>query len=308
MLKEAENRVKIEGILSEIDLKYGSFQKDGKAMDTIGGMIKVRVNQEINKQPIENEIPVHMFATKYTKAGGISPAYESIERVMKEYISIAAAGGEAGADRIRITNGKLQMNEYYNQQGQLVSFPRVTTSFVAKATGEFKPEATFTLAFAVSNISYELDKDGIEIEPKKLKVTAILPQYGGKVDIINLFAVSPGVIDAINSYWEKDCTFKANGRLNFTSKTETILEEVDFGEPVEKVRTTTISDLIITGGSQAPLEGDFAFDVDEIITALAERKARLENMKTKNAGKSAPAEVGKTSNKSIAEAGKDLGF
>ena len=79
MLKEAENRVKVEGILSEIDLKYGSFQKDGRAVDTIGGLIKVRVDQEINKQSVINEIPVHMFATKYTKAGGINPAYESIE-------------------------------------------------------------------------------------------------------------------------------------------------------------------------------------------------------------------------------------
>jgi hypothetical protein len=308
MLREAENRIKIEGILSEIDLKYGSFQKDGKTNETIGGIIKIRVDQEINKQPVTNEIPVHMFATKYTKKGTISPAYENIEKVMKEYISIAAAGGEAGADRVRITNGKLQMNEYYNQQGQFVSFPRITTSFMAKATGEFKPEATFTLEFAVSNMAYEVDKDGIEVEPKKLKITAILPQYGGKVDVINLHAVAPGVIDAIEQYWEKDATFKANGRLNFTSKTETVYEEVDFGEPVERVRTTTLSELIITGGSQAPLEGDHAFDVDDIIAAMTERKTRLENLKNKNIGKAAPAEVGKSTNKSIAEAGKDLGF
>ena len=307
MLKEAENRIKIEGILSEIDLKYGSFQKDGKATDTIGGTIKVRVDQEINKQAVSNEIPIHMFATKYTRAGGINPAYESIERVMKEYISIAAAGGEAGADRVRITGAKLQMNEYYNQNGQLVSFPRVTTSFVGKATGEFKPEATFSFAFAVSDIGVVTDKDGIEVEPKKLKVTAILPQYGGKVDVIHLFAVNPNVIDAINSYWEKDYSFKASGRLNFTSKTETILEEVDFGEPIEKVKTTTVSELIITGGSQTALEGDFAFDVNDIIAAMTERKARLEDLKTKNAGKNAPAQMSKAT-KSIAEAGKDLGF
>ena len=45
MLREAENRIKIEGILSEIDLKYGSFQKDGKTNETIGGIIKIRVDQ-----------------------------------------------------------------------------------------------------------------------------------------------------------------------------------------------------------------------------------------------------------------------
>lgn len=307
MLKEAENRVKIEGILSEIDLKYGSFQKNGRAVETIGGLIKIRVDQEINKKSVSNEIPVHMFAAKYTKAGEINPAYESIERVMKEYVSIAAAGGEAGADRVRITNAKIQMNEYYNQNNQLVSFPRITTTFVSKATGEFKPEATFSMTFAISDMSFVTDADGVEVEPRKYKITAILPQYGGKVDVVNLFATSPNVIDAISSYWEKDCTFKASGRLNFTSKTETVFEEVDFGEPIEKIKTTTVSELIITGGSQEALEGDFAFNVDDIIEAMTERKKRLEENKTKNMSKKAPAEVSKGT-KSIAEAGKDLGF
>ena len=42
MLREAENRVKIEGVLSEIDLKYGSFMKGGKPVETIGGVIKIQ--------------------------------------------------------------------------------------------------------------------------------------------------------------------------------------------------------------------------------------------------------------------------
>jgi hypothetical protein len=43
MLTQAENIVKIEGLLSEIDLNYGNFTKDGKTVDTISGIIKVRV-------------------------------------------------------------------------------------------------------------------------------------------------------------------------------------------------------------------------------------------------------------------------
>ena len=42
-MREALNDVTIEGILSEIDLNYGSFQKDGSTIETIGGSIKVRV-------------------------------------------------------------------------------------------------------------------------------------------------------------------------------------------------------------------------------------------------------------------------
>lgn len=43
MLAQAENVVKIEGLLSEIDLNYGSFTKDGKTIETVSGTIKVRV-------------------------------------------------------------------------------------------------------------------------------------------------------------------------------------------------------------------------------------------------------------------------
>ena len=119
MLRQAENRVRIEGILSEINLKYGSFVKNGATVDTIGGNIKVLVHQTINNVDITLEIPVYMFAPKLTNAGKSNPAFESIEKVMTEFTSIASGAGEAGADKIRITNGNIRMNEYYNQQGQL---------------------------------------------------------------------------------------------------------------------------------------------------------------------------------------------
>ena len=124
MLRQAENRVRIEGILSEINLKYGSYVKNGVTVDTVGGDIKVLVNQQINGEDVSLIIPVYMFASKLTNAGKPNPAYASIESVMKEYVSIASGAGEAGADRVRITSGSIRMNEYWNQQGQLISFPR----------------------------------------------------------------------------------------------------------------------------------------------------------------------------------------
>ena len=69
MLREAENIVRIEGILSETDLKYGSFEKNGSKINSIGGIIKIQVNQEINGEPVTLEVPVHMFASEYTNKG-----------------------------------------------------------------------------------------------------------------------------------------------------------------------------------------------------------------------------------------------
>lgn len=307
MLREAENIVKIEGILAETDLKYGSFTKDGQKKESIGGTITVNVDQVIDGVPQTSQIPIHMFSTKYTKAGKVNPSYESIERVMKEFKSIAATGNVEEADKIRITRGYLRMNEYYNTQtDKFVSFPRVHSNFVNKATGEFNPQANFSMTFAVSNIQPVVDSQGVELDPKQLEVTVIVPYYGGKVDIMKLRAKNPNVVNAIEQYWSTDDTFKANGRLEWFSKTEKVLEEVDFGEPIEKLKTTSSSDIVIIGGSQVPLDGDFAFDQDELVAALRERKARLEEQKNKPKNRTAPAPA--PTNSSSILAGEDLGF
>ena len=305
MLRQAENKVKIEGILAEIDIKPGSFSKNGQLMESIGGSILVKVTQKISGVEKELSIPVHMFASKLTNRGTPNPAYESIKKIADEYVSIAASeNGEAGADRIRITGASVRMNEYYSQDGRLISFPRVNASFVTRINkADCKPEATYTAEFVVANKSEEVDRNG---EPTgRYRIDAILPQYGGKVDVIPMYAQSEGVIDAISTYWNIGDTVKANGRLDFSAITETIVEEVDFGEPIEKTRTVNRSDLIITGGSQEPLEGDFAFNNSEIQSALADRKLRLEKQKDKDMSRatSRPAPP-KNTNNGFA----DLGF
>lgn len=298
MLESKENAVKIEGILSEVDIKTGSFQKNGSTMDSIGGVIKIRVSQKINssdEKPTELEIPVHMFASKLTNAGKPNPAYESIERVMNEYVSIAASDIDH-ADSVRITRGSIQMNEYYGQTGNLVSFPRINASFVSKVKKEdCKPEATFSAIFVVGQKGFVTDNEGVE-DPNHYKIMGILPQYGGRVDVVPMFATAQGVIDAVSSYWNQGDTIKANGRLNFTSRTETVVIPVDFGEPREETRTISVSELIITGGSTTPLEGDFAFNDDDIQKGLADRTARLAEVKERAAQKGkqgkAPASTG----------------
>lgn len=297
MLRQAENRAKIEGILAEIDIKPGSFNKNGQTVESIGGSITVKVTQKISGEEKELAIPVHMFASKLTNKGTPNPAYESIKKIADEYTSIAASeNGEEGADRVRITNASIRMNEYYSADGRLISFPRVNASFVNRISkSECKPEATYTAEFVVAAKNEELDKNGEETG--RYRIDAIIPQYGGRVDVVPMFAQSKGVIDAVSTYWEVGNTVKANGRLDFSATTETTLEEVDFGEPIEKTRTINRSDLIITGGSQEPLEGEFAFDNAEIQDALADRKLRLEKQKDRDmsraATRQAPAQTTK---------------
>ena len=307
--RKAQNVVRIEGILSENNINYTSFtsKSTGAPVEAISGTIKVLVQQEVNGKSIDNEVPVHMFAMKYTNDGRINPAYESIEKVKNEFVSIAAAGSINHADKVRITKGEIRMNEFPGQNG-IVSQPRIHTSFVSRAIGDFKPEASFSLEFMVSSIKREVDADGIECDPPRLNIQVIVPQYTApsasamNVDLVPLTVTAPNVINAIESYWEAGYCYKASGRLNFSSKTEEVYEEVDFGEAQRVVHTTNVSEFIVTGGTQVPLEGDFAFDMNDIKAGMAARKQRLEDLKGgKGTGKLAPAQF-------TAKKAQDLGF
>jgi hypothetical protein len=244
-----------------------------------------------------------MFAAQLTNNGTPNPAYESIARIKDEYVSIAASDIDH-ADRVRITKGSIQMNEYYGQDGRLISFPRISASFVSKIKKEeCKHKAEFTTTFMVGKAGFELDKDGVETN--KYKITGMIPQYGGKVDVVPFYAYNPGVIDAVSNYWQEGDTVKATGKLNFTSETKEVENQLGFGESTIETRTYSISELVITGGNPTPLDGEFAINYEDVKVALEDRKNRLAESKEKAANKGAS---GKAPAPTATRKFSDLGF
>ena len=287
MLRQSKNAVRIEGILSEINLKEGSFTKNGQPMDDINGTITIKTQQKTKTGVVDVEIPVHMFAAKITNKGTPNPAYLNLEKIMNDFTSIAAAGNEEEADKVRISNGNITMNEYYGQNGNLISFPRIRANFVTKVSEkDYNPQATFETEIYVINLGPETDKD--DIETGRVKVTGGIAQYGGNIDVVNFYASNPNVISAINENWAVGDTAKVQGYLNFTHSTETVESQVDFGEPILETRTITVSELMITGGGQ-PMDGDFAFTEEDVRQALVERKERLEAQKERSNKKATSA-------------------
>lgn len=305
MLREAKNEVIIEGILSEVDLKAGSFirKSDGATVDNISGTIKVRVH---GKEGEILEIPVSMYSNRLTKSGTINPSYTSIEQVMNQFKSIAATGDEATADAVRLSGAKLTMNEYFSQAGQLISYPRIRASFCSRVKKEeLKERADFSVEFMIGHMGYVLDKEGNETST--YEVQGIVPQYGGVVDLIPFHSSTPSVTNVISQAWSEGDTVYAVGRLNFTSRIETTKVELGFGMPQEQTRTVNVSELLITGGNDVPLDESSAFPTAEVQTALADRKNHLNELKAKGqnmaAQRQAPAPV-----EHAAKPQLDLGF
>lgn len=272
---QTENKVKIEGILSEVEIRNGEFKQSGTGIEMpyLAGSIKVRVDQEINKQMTQCEIPIKFFAPKFTKQGKENPGYESVQNLEK-MISLASAENEEQADRIRITTGSLHENFFYSKSGQFIQAVDINSNFFTKINKkDCHPEATFSAVICIGNLKEELDKEGLPTG--NLIVEGILPQYGGRVDRINFKVYSQQAIEHINANWNQGDTVKVVGKINFSTITEYTEEVMGFGEPVVTAHTTYTNELIITSGSPCGLEGDAALDIREIQAALNERQTRI---------------------------------
>lgn len=277
-MRISENQVKIEGILSEVGLETATFNRKGQTTECIRGTVKIRVEQAINGIMTTMEVPVSAFASRYTNAGAENPAYNSLKDVMENYKSIAACGNIDDADRVRITNGSLQENVFYAKNGDLVNTSRISASFINKiAKNECKPEATFTATIVVGNKSDELDRDGTPTN--RLNVNGVIIQYGERADLIKFIVAKPDAKNHIEQYWNDGDTVRVQGKVNFSSKTEYIEEEVGFGEPIKTAKTTSVHELLIESGSAGCLEGDAAYDIKDVQSALAARKVRIEETK-----------------------------
>lgn len=291
-LRQAENFVEIEGYLAENNLEQTVFRNGSEG---IKGSIIVQVPQKINGKELMTEVPINFITSKFTKKGKINPSWESLNEAIGTLKSIAATGSLETADKVYITGAELRNNAFVGRDGKVVDFTQIRGSFINKVRGPFSPKAQFTLEFMVANISRALDREGVELDPPKVIVNAIVPQWGGKVDIVKLQTSNPNVVGAIEGYWEPNSCYKANGRFNFTTETREVKEEVDFGEARTKTYTNTTREYLITGGTQEPIEEEFAFSIEEIQKALTERREYHESLKTKNSTKTTPSQEKKVS-------------
>ena len=301
-MKQSENIVWIEGILSEVNLKNGSYVKEGKTVEYISGDITVLVEQEVNGIPEESFIPVSFFSNRYSNDGKVNPSYENLSQVLTNYTSIAACGDKEKADKVRITKGAIDVNDFPNREGKMVSTQRVRASFVSKVVGEFTPQARFWVDLYLVESNPAVDEEGAELEPKKLNTRGLLIGWKDRVDVVNFVATSPNTIDVVQGL-EPNHIYHLTGRLNFAA--QQAVKKVSaggFGESTEKPFTKVNREFIITGGNDIPLEDEFTPTEEEIRTALAARKVRIEQTieKAKNRTKATPAPV--------AKAGLDLGF
>jgi hypothetical protein len=275
-MKQAKNEVFIEGILLESDIKVGTSNKDNRPY--IRGEIRIQVEQTINGEKIESIVPVRMFAMQYTNSGDLNPAYESIIRVRDNFISAAAAGDPALADAVRISKGSLNENIFVPKgSDKEVSFPEIQSNFIQKINrSSIVPVTRFTVNVAVNSIKEEVKYN----EPTDaLILRGGVVQYNDKLDIIDFKIYNEAAKNHIQTNYNPGDTVNISGYINFSIKTEYVEEEAGFGDAIAVPKTTTVRELVITTGSVEPFDEERAYAKADLNKALAERLARINELK-----------------------------
>jgi hypothetical protein len=271
LLREADNKVIIEGIVSEINIEIKQVQ--GK--EAITGDIVIQTG--------ENSIhTVDVFAYKLKKDGNDNSVFKGLTTIMDDYKSIAKYGKEE-ADKVRITGGKLVINDYYNPAGELKTIVKINTNFVnrLKAGEEFNPKAEFEAEVFIHKINDEVDKKTGDLTGRKI-ISGLVPIYDGKVAPMNFIVADKELVIAVDSMYEVGQTIKIYGDLINTVFTTTKVTAVAIGKPKEITTTITTREMIFTGGSEPYIEDSpLVFNIETIKNAMIVRAEYLEELKNK---------------------------
>lgn len=280
-MKQSLNDIRIEGLLSEIDLAEKE-SKEGKPY--IGGKIVLQVEQEIDGVTSVSEIPVKCFANQITKAGKVNPGYSGLLDVLNMGVSLAATNGNtAMADKYSVASANFRENAFPAKDGSaIIRYTEISGSFFNKVTSQnFNPSAVFTNVIIVKAL---IDEEKNEELTGRLLVQGIVVNYNDKCDTITFVVENPNSIEYIRGSWKVGDTVRVQGRIRWTTETfeQEVNDEVGFGVPETRIFEKTIKDFVITSGSPA-LDGDSAYNPEEIeakmIAQATEQAAMLENAK-----------------------------
>lgn len=284
---ESKNQVTMTGKLLEISFRSGKT-KAGKPYESANAT--VRVEQEYQGVHEVSEIPVSIFASQYTNAGKLNPAYDNLQ-TLKE-CKTAQKNGLDSAATIRFTNGSLEENNFLTRSGNFITGWRIRPSLVS-ANSKIADTATFCCDIFIMDMREEMNREG---EPTgRLIIKGGIVQYAGRLDVIEFVVENPDGVDYISSNYEPNQTMHVEGRIRYTTQEEKrqVSQSSGWGESIPQTSTRTVRELIITNDGGAPFDEEVAYDPVEIKKAFNERKARLEqeqmNQKAKQTATPAPS-------------------
>lgn len=290
---ESVNSLVINGTLSELDIRQ---DKTSDGREYVRGRATIRVDQEINGEVVENDIPVSMFSMKKKKDGTLNPNYDRILKYQTELVPMSIVEDASQASRIYVggTAASIEENLFVNKQGNLTSTFQISSNFINKARKDEDDAATFEFTGVIGKMKAETDREGEETG--RLIVSFIVFGYNGRANVIDLIAEDVPGSNAktfIEGHWEEGDTVSVAGIIKMSFKTIEWEEEQGFGDPIKRHRTVSSRELLIKKGAGEGFEESLSYDPDLVNLALEEREKYKQEVLNKNQSSGSASSTGK---------------
>lgn len=286
-LRQAENNVYVEGILSDKNLKED--YKDN--IPYISGSVTIKTSDV-------NFVRFNVNVSSLKKDGTQNGFYSGIKTVMNDFKSIAEVGEEQ-ADRVRVDSDD-GINPYFSVKSNKTVLNFKSNVFKRISADECDPQALFNVEIYIKNIVAEMDKNGMPTN--RTLIYGWLPTYNG-IEEITLVA-DQDIGNALQSSYMPGQTVKFLGDIVNNRIEKTVEIPVAIGKPRIEKKVEYKNDMLVTGVTPPYEEGVTPFppySKDAIDKAIQERSNKIAEKQAKENGTSPIKPSG-------ASRGRTLGF
>ncbi len=280
--EQGQNKVNVVGKLSSVTFRQGKFS-DGREYESANMIVQVK--QTYGGREETSDVPVSLFASRYTKNNTLNPGYTQLQE-LKNFNTIQNVGVDE-ATTVRISGANLRENIFASRSGQIINTWQISTSFIG-STVNMLDTASFVMDIFILDMKPEEDRDGETTG--RLLIKGAVVQYNETLDVLNFIVEQPEAVEFIERNWNMNDTVTVKGRIRVTA-VEAEPVKSSWGEDVPESTTRTVRELIITTGDDSGKEEDFAYDPADIKKLFNARKARIEQMQidAQNSSKKAAA-------------------
>ena len=249
----------------------------------IAGTIEIAVDEDGM-----NIIPVHFtYVTPTYSSGKENRNFNVLSQIIanpKTWLS----DGKENATKVRI-DASIGLNDFYGQDGQLVSTKRNEGSFISVISNlsaeternTFKADMVIT---SVKHIDADSEKN---IAADYCTVRGAIFDFRNSVLPVEFMIKNPAgmkYFESLDASGSNPIYTNVSGRINCSAEKVQIVEESAFGEPTVTTREKKTREWIITSAAKVPYDfGDEeVMTAEELTKALQDREVYLADLKKRN--------------------------
>lgn len=270
-MKSMINRVHLEGRIYQHDLTIKTVQNQASknfGKEFISGNVEIAVDED-GLNVIANHFT---YVTEETNSGAKSPTYAALKRIIDENKTWVTVGKDA-AQKISI-NSAIALNDFYNQNDELVSAKQNEGGFVS-FVNELKPENernTFDTDIVITGAEKVEKDEEKRIEEDFVRVRGAIFNFRNELLPVEYIIKNP---DGMKYFEDLGATNAAPvftrvwGNINCLTKTNVVTEESAFGEAAVRTYERKVREWLITGSPK----NVYDFGDEKILTAAELQKA-----------------------------------